>query len=545
MVTTEGTGVSTVMDTGQCMKCMSWNLTNRAGRDTPPRVVGPQRREALGGRRRTLARPLLMPAHNWANQTIWTADNLYIMRRMNSESVDLIYLDPPFNSKANYAAPIGSKAAGAAFKDTWTLSEVDTEWINLIEAKHPALYRVLLSAIRKSDKAYLVYMTVRLLEMHRILKSTGTIYLHCDPTMSHFLKLVMDAIFRPSRFLNEIIWRRAASHNDTKQGMSRAGRVHDVLLVYRKANAHTWNPCYTPYIEEYLEDEYGNKTPDGRYFKKTDLTAAKPGGDTSYEWHVKRPYGEDWVADTTDEFKSPQFGWEYVSVPPYKGRYWAYSKDNLMRFWEEGRLYHGRTGMPRLMQFADEMPGIPLQDLWDDISPALGNQRTGFKTQKPVDLLKRIIEVSSNPGDMVLDPFCGCATTLIAAEAFESVDKKRQWVGIDISPQAAELVRRRMVDELGMFFEGSIRTDIPQRTDLGKLPPYRSHRRALYGQQGGNCAGCGEHFQARHLEVDHIISRRNGGTDHVNNLQLLCASCNRIKGHRGMEYLRAKLQFVG
>ena len=137
---------------------------------------------------------------NWSNQTIWTGDNLEIMRGMNSASVDLIYLDPPFNSKANYAAPIGSKAAGAAFKDTWSLSDVDAEWINRIEAKHPALYRVLLAAMTDSDKSYLAYMAARVLELHRLLKPTGSIYLHCDPTMSHYLKLVMDAVFGRGRF---------------------------------------------------------------------------------------------------------------------------------------------------------------------------------------------------------------------------------------------------------------------------------------------------------------------------------------------------------
>ena len=148
---------------------------------------------------------------NWANQTIWTGDCLDILRGMNSVSVDLIYLDPPFNSKANYAAPIGSKAAGAAFRDTWTLSDVDVEWINLIEAKHPALYRVLLAAMTGSDKSYLAYMAARLIEMHRVLKPTGSLYLHCDPTMSHYVKLVLDALARdlPSggwSFRNEIIW---------------------------------------------------------------------------------------------------------------------------------------------------------------------------------------------------------------------------------------------------------------------------------------------------------------------------------------------------
>ena len=147
---------------------------------------------------------------------------------MNSESVDLIYLDPPFNSKANYAAPIGSKAAGAAFKDTWTLSDVDAEWINLIEAKHPALYSVLLAAMTSSDKSYLAYMAARLLEMRRVLKPTGSLYLHCDPTMSHYLKLVMDAIFGRTRFQNEVIWKRQSSHNRAK----RWGPVHDTILFY-------------------------------------------------------------------------------------------------------------------------------------------------------------------------------------------------------------------------------------------------------------------------------------------------------------------------
>ena len=143
---------------------------------------------------------------NWENRTLWTGDNIDIMRGMNSESVDLIYLDPPFNSKHNYAAPIGSKAAGAAFKDTWTLSDVDVEWINLMEAKHSDMHRVLLAAMTNSDKSYLAYMTVRLLEIRRLLKPSGSIYLHCDPTMSHYLKLVMDAVFGRKAFRNEIVW---------------------------------------------------------------------------------------------------------------------------------------------------------------------------------------------------------------------------------------------------------------------------------------------------------------------------------------------------
>jgi len=170
-----------------------------------------------------------MTSPNFANQTIWTGDNLPIMRGMNSSCVDLIYLDPPFNSKANYAAPIGSRAAGAAFKDTWSLADVDVEWINLIESKHPRLYRVLLAAMTRSDKAYLVYMAVRILEMRRILKPTGSIYLHCDPTMSHYLKLVMDSVFGKRSFRNEIVW---CYTGPGSPGMRQFNRKHDTIFWY-------------------------------------------------------------------------------------------------------------------------------------------------------------------------------------------------------------------------------------------------------------------------------------------------------------------------
>ena len=388
------------------------------------------------------------------------------MRGMNSASVDLIYLDPPFNSKANYAAPIGSKAAGAEFKDTWTLTDVDVEWINLIEAKHPALYRVLLAAMTNSDKSYLVYMAARLLEMQRILKPRGSIYLHCDPTMSHYLKLVMDAIFGRKAFGREIIWHlRGASGykalaNDWVRG-------HDTLLYYVCQSGGVFNKQWLPYDEAQL-----------KRFSKVD---------------------------------------------------------------ERGRRYKPITKERRL--YLDDAKGVPATTVWSDIASfqtvVNAKERTGYPTQKPLALLRRIIAASSNKHDVVLDPFCGCATACLAAHEME-----RQWVGIDISPKAAELVQSRMRDELGMFFRGAARDDIPQRTDIGKLIRFNDARnkRLLYGEQGGYCAGCGEHFEMRNMEVDHIIARAKGGTDHIDNLQLLCGACNRVKGDRGMEYLRTKLQ---
>ena len=397
---------------------------------------------------------------NWANQTVWTGDNLDIMRGMNSGSVDLIYLDPPFNSKANYAAPIGSKAAGAAFKDTWTLSDLDVEWINLVEVKHPALHRILLAAMTDSDKSYLAYMSIRLLEMRRVLSSSGSLYLHCDPTMSHYLKLVMDAIYGRKSFCNELVWyyRGAGVPKDSY------ARRHDILLWYAKEK--------------------------GNHFFDPDP--------------IRQPY-----ADATKERFSHYIG-------------------NV-----RGDYDYGQQTLNPLGKHPDDVITVV-----QPIAPS-AKARLGYPTQKPVDLMLRLIASSAKEGGMVLDPFCGCATACIAAEQLG-----RQWAGIDISPKAADLVQLRMKDELGLFYRGAHRQDIPKRTDLGKVPVYncKENRMRLYGEQGGNCAGCGTHFEARNLEVDHVISRGKGGTDHIENLQLLCGSCNRIKGDRGMEYLKAKLQ---
>ena len=398
-----------------------------------------------------------MSEPNWANQTIWTGDNLPILRGMNSASVDLIYLDPPFNSKANYAAPIGSKAAGAEFKDTWTLDDVDIAWLDLIEAKHPALNRVIKAALNNSDKSYLIYMAVRLLEMRRLLKDTGSIYLHCDPTMSHYLKLVMDAVFGRRNFQNEVIWsyRRWPSKSRNFQTM------HDVLLFYTGGGRHTFNLDY-------------------------ELPSAS---------YIKRFKGKTQVLDPETRTR------KLVVDAPTKG--------------------------------------LPQRAVWSiSIVAGSSKERIGYPTQKPIKLLSRVIRASSNEGDVVLDPFCGCATACIAAEM-----DHRQWAGIDIAPKAAELVRIRMEKELGLFYGGVHRTDIPQRMDIEPLRRYNhvDNKKALYGEQGGNCNGCGEHFKPQNFTVDHIIATTKGGTDHLTNLQLLCGHCNSVKGNRGQAYLLAKL----
>ena len=375
---------------------------------------------------------------NFTTRTVWTGDNLDILRGINSESIDLIYLDPPFNSNRNYTAPIGSKAAGVAFKDTWTLDDVDEAWHGEIADRDPSLYSIIDAAglaHGASMKSYLIMMAVRLLEMRRVLKPTGSIYLHCDLTASHYVKTLMDSVFGAERFLNEVTWKRSSAHSDSKQGMRRCGRIRDILLVYTKEEEHRWNTQFTSYSEEYLREKYRHQDPDGRRFKDTDLSGAKPGGDTSYEWRVKRrivPEAGAWEVDPSDEWQLAKPGWEYRSVSPPNRRYWAYSREHLLQLDREGRLYHSRSGRPRLKQYADEMPGVSLQDLWTDIPPinSQARERIGYPTQKPLALLDRIIRASSDLGDMILDPFCGCATTLVAAETLG-----RRWAGIATYPR--------------------------------------------------------------------------------------------------------------
>ena len=335
-----------------------------------------------------------MARPNFKNRTLWTGDNLDIMRGLNSETVDLIYLDPPFNSNREYAAPIGSEAAGAAFKDTWTLSDVDLAWHGEIAEANPPLYRVIDTAREthgKGMQSYLIMMAVRLLEMRRVLKPTGSVYLHCDPTASHYLKLLMDAVFGANNFGSEITWKRTSAHSDTRQGRRQHGRIRDLLLFYTKTDEWTWNPVYTAYGPEYIANFYKHIEPQtNRRFRLGDLTG--PGGAAKGNPH-----------------------YELMGVT----RYWRYSEERMKQLVKEGRVVQTKPGtVPQYKRYLDEMPGVPLQDLWTDIKPVQpkSKERRGYPTQKPLALLERIIRTSSNEGDIVLDPFCGCATALLAAE---------------------------------------------------------------------------------------------------------------------------------
>ncbi len=433
--------------------------------------------------------PQTMNEPNWKNRTIWTGDNLDIMRGMNSASVDLIYLDPPFKSNRNYAAPIGSKAAGAAFKDTWTLSDVDHAWHGEIAEELPPLYSVIAAAglaHGKGMKSYLIMMAVRLLEMKRLLKETGSIYLHCDPTASHYLKVLMDVVFGKNNFRNEIVWSYKKVANSKAKKFLRA---HDTILFYSASDSYDYNPTYdstlSPRKEQLVRAGYNTKNMNGL---------------------------------------------RYIYV---------YDDSVLSRKEQEGKIDRNDFDVIR---YVDTTQGNRHTDVFSiNFLNSQSKENVGYPTQKPVALLERIIRASSNPGDVVLDPFCGCATTCVVADRIE-----RQWIGIDLSPMAVKLVLDRIRQDRGPIFNDVIhREDFPQRTDLGKLPHYKTHKHTLFGIQEGICAGCETMYEFRNFTIDHIVPRSKGGSDHIDNLQLLCGNCNSKKGIRSQEEFLAGLIAAG
>ena len=456
---------------------------------------------------------------NVNNRTIFSNDNLHILRGLDTESVDLIYLDPPFNSNRNYSAPIGSEAAGAAFKDTWTLSDIDNAWHGEIADREPALYQSINAAElthSKGMKSYLIMMAVRLLEMKRVLKNSGSIYLHCDSTANHYLKVIMDSIFGKNNFRSEITWKRATSTQKGSQHRSlRWGNNADMLLYYAASSVTSLCP-----ERELTESEIFKK------FKHIDENGERYYNDSAHIWC------------TPNMGARPNLCYEWRGfVNPHPSG-WRLSKERLEEEYQKGNIVIRPDGKLERRKYLKDYKGASYGNIWDDILPPAGDERTGYPTQKPIALLERIIKASSDEGDIVLDPFCGCATTCIAAERLN-----RQWIGIDISKKAVELVKMRLKKELGMFYDVTRRTDIPKRSE--KLPNYQTHKHTLYGKQEGVCNGCQTHFPFRNMTVDHIVPQKHGGTDHEENLQLLCGACNSTKGTGTQAELIAKLKEQG
>ena len=395
-------------------------------------------------------------AKNSPNQ-LYYGDNLDVLRRyVADESVDLVYLDPPFNSNANYnvlfAERDGTQAAAQikAFEDTWRWDQGSALAYQEVVESGGNVSRVM-QAFRtflgENDMlAYLAMMAPRLMELRRVMKASAGIYLHCDPSASHYLKMLMDAVFGPGQFRNEIVWKRTSAHSSAK----RFGPVHDVILFYGRSNEMQWIGGHQPYDDSYVKQRFARG--DDRPWKDADLTGSGVRhGETGQIWR-----GFDVTA---------------------KERHWAYPPSELDRLDSEGMIYwpSKKGGWPRFKKYLDDTRGVPLQDVWTDIYPinSQAQERLGYPTQKPEALLERILSASSNEGAVVLDPFCGCGTTIAAAQALG-----RQWIGIDVTNLAITLIRHRLKDAYGDDIEQTYQVigepvSVPDAAALAASDPYQ------------------------------------------------------------------------
>ncbi len=394
------------------------------------------------------------------DNSLFYGDNLTVLREhVSDQSVDLIYLDPPFNSQANYnvlfkgQTGVGADAQIEAFADTWHWGEEAERAFSDVMSSTNTDVAELLRAIRlslgESDMmAYLAMMCVRIVEMQRVLKSTGSLYLHCDPTASHYLKIILDATFGPENFRNEIIWKRTSTHSDSKTW----SRVADTIFFYTKSSKFTWNIPRDVHSTDYVESKYRYDDGDGRVYSLDNMTSPSPRPNMMYEWKG---------------FPHPTKGWRY-------------SRETMAKLDAEGRIWYpvdetgafDTTRRPRLKRYLDKAEGGVLGTIWTDIAPlnSQARERLGYPTQKPLALLERIIQASSNPGDVVLDPFCGCGTTVHASQKLG-----RRWIGIDITHLAISLIERRLKDafpniEFGVF---GTPKDLESALDLARRDKYQ------------------------------------------------------------------------
>ncbi len=517
-----------------------------------------------------------MAEANFANRTLFHGDNLPFLRGMNSETVDLVATDPPFNKSRDFHATPDSLAAGAKFEDRWRWDEdVHDEWVDQIKDDWPKAWAVI-EAARQSwgdgMGAYLCWLGVRLMECHRVLKPTGSLYLHCDDTASHYLKALMDAIFGASCFRSHLVWRRATSHNSA----SNYGRILDHILYYGKTKAVAWNgrDLYTPKTEAELKVAYPTNDTPGPV-RSENLTG--PGvryGESGKPWHGfdVTARGRHWAPPRDGHYA------KYIEqhfIPAYRSIQGTHARLDALD--AAGLIQHPTKGKwPGLKRYAAADQGNPPTNLILDpigfTNYNKGIEFVGYPTQKPLDLYKRIIQASSNRGDLVLDPFCGCATTPIAAEHL-----RRQWVGIDIWDRAHQTVLDRLADEglaaaegsraaSGLIRFGEVHYDTtpPERTDDNEvaapilrlklqraLAPWQllSHRamvehlvEAQATQRGMGlgvsgrlviCAGCGRTLEREFMQLDHIQPRADGGANDITNRILLCYPCN---GRKGADY---------
>lgn len=362
-----------------------------------------------------------------SENTLFYGDNLDILREyISDESVDLIYLDPPFNSNRNYnvlfkdESGSESEAQIMAFEDTWHWNQAAEQTYRELVTRSPDHIVKMIGSLRdfigtNQMMAYLVMMTIRLLELHRVLKATGSLYLHCDPTASHYLRIILDTIFGPRNFRSEIIWKRTAGRSHTNHPSKRWGEVTDIILYYARSEETPLNMVYRPNDPYYIAEHFRHVDEQGRRYRIDNLASPSPRPNLMYDYKGYKP--------------------------PANG--WAISREKMEQWDQEGRLYFPKSPEGRIQRkrYLDELQGETVQNLWDDI-PAVGSQaaeRLGYPTQKPIALLDRIIAASSNTGDTVLDPFCGCGTAIAAAQKLD-----RRWIGIDITHLSIALQKYRL-----------------------------------------------------------------------------------------------------
>ena len=392
----------------------------------------------------------------WKNQ-LYFGDNLDILREhVAGESVDLIYLDPPFNSNATYnllfQEKSGEQSAAqiTAFDDTWHWNSDTQSAYEDVVSHGPAKVGDLLAAMhsflgRNDMMAYLTMMAQRMIELHRVLKPTGSIYLHCDPTASHYLKLLLDAVFGSKNFRNEITWLRTLPHGNVRQMY---GRSHDIILFYSKDDLPKWNQQYSSHRKEYLDQFYRYTEPDsGRRYRLVSCINPNP--------------------------NRPNLTYEWNGVI----RVWKWTQERMQQTHDKGLLVYSKNGIPSYKNYLDEMKGTPMQDVWSDIPPLMGSsqERLGYPTQKPEALLERIINASSNEGDVVLDPFCGCGTAVAVAERLG-----RRWIGIDITHLAISLLKSRLRDSFGDDLRPYQVIGVPQDTASARALAVESEHDGRY-----------------------------------------------------------------
>lgn len=405
--------------------------------------------------------------------TLYYGDNLDVLRQhIRDVSIDLVYLDPPFNSNANYNVLFAehgtqSPAQIRAFEDTWRWDEAAAyDYQQTVErgGRVADALRAFRTLLGTSDMlAYLSMMAPRLTELRRVMKPSASIFLHCDPTAGHYLKLLMDAVFEPANYVNEIIWKRTSAHSDSAQGSKHFGRAHDTILVYAKSTEYVWHAAVGEYDAKYLASHYPYSEPEtGRRYGLWDITG--PGGAAK---------------------GNPRY--ELFGVT----KYWRYSQANMESKVKAGRVIQPRPGaVPREIRYLDESRGVQLGSVWVDIAPinSQARERLGYPTQKPLALMERILETASDQHAVVLDPFCGCGTTIDAAQKLG-----RRWIGIDITHLAIGLIKHRLADAYGPTISQSYRvvgepTDLDGARQLATDDPFQFQAWAL-GLVGARLAG--------------------------------------------------------